>query len=64
MLTQLQYCEENQIPYAVIFGDSELEKGVVKLRDVVTRVEEEVPLPSLVDTVQEKLKHFYEQQEH
>lgn len=56
MLTQLQYCEENQIPYAVIFGDSELAKGIVKLRDVVTRIEEEVPLPSLADAIKQKLK--------
>lgn len=60
MLTQLQYCEENQIPYAVIFGDSELTEGIVKLRHIVTRVEEMVPLSSLVDTIKEKLKALQE----
>ena len=33
MLNQLQYCEENGIPLAVIIGESELQKGVVKVRD-------------------------------
>lgn len=60
MLTQLQYCEENQIPYAVIFGDSELAEGIVKLRHIVTRVEEMVPLSSLVDTIKQKLKALQE----
>ena len=53
LLSQLQYCEENSIPLAVMVrifakiehnkikfikvGTSELEKGVVKLRDVSSR---------------------------
>ena len=37
MLNQLQYCEDNGIPLAVIIGESELEKGVVKLREIATR---------------------------
>lgn len=42
LLDQLQYCEERKIPLAIILGASEIEKGVVKVRDVVTREESEV----------------------
>lgn len=38
-LTQFQYCEENGIPLAVILGQSEIEAGIVKLRNVATREE-------------------------
>lgn len=39
LLQQLQYCEENGIPLAVILGQSELENNTVKLRTVATREE-------------------------
>lgn len=39
ILEQLQYCEETGIPLAIIIGEQELNDGVVKLRDVVTRKE-------------------------
>merc|ERR1712107_186003 len=55
LLSQLQYCEENSIPLAVMVGTSELEKGVVKLRDVATRVETEVTREDLVATVRGRL---------
>lgn len=38
-----------------MFGDSELEKGVVKLRDVASRKEEEVGLSVLADEVRKRL---------
>merc|ERR1711936_1364875 len=55
LLSQLQYCEENSIPIAVMVGTSELEKGVVKLRDVATRAETEVTREDLVATVRGRL---------
>lgn len=55
LLAQLQHCEENQIPLAVILGDGELEKGVVKLRDVSTRKEDEVKIEDLVASIKAKL---------
>merc|ERR1712200_182365 len=55
LLSQLQYCEENSIPLAVMVGTSELEKGVVKLRDVATRAETEVTREDLVSTVRGRL---------
>merc|ERR1711915_413083 len=34
MLNQLQYCEENGIPLAIVLGESELAAGVVKIRNI------------------------------
>lgn len=58
LLAQLQHCEEYQIPLAVILGESELAKGVVKLRDVVTRNEVEVPRGSLADEIRKRLAGY------
>ncbi len=55
MLSQLQYCEENGVPFAVILGSSEIERGIVKLRVVETREEIEVPRPDLPKVIKEKL---------
>lgn len=55
MLDQLQYCEEHGIPLAVILGSSEIEKGVVKLRIVDSREEEEVRREQLPEVVRKKL---------
>lgn len=38
-LTQIQYCEDNGIPVAVVIGEDELSKNVVKIRNVVTKAE-------------------------
>lgn len=54
LLVQLQYCEEYGIPYAVVFGDAELERGVVKLREVFSRKEEEVPLSGLAEEIRKR----------
>ncbi|XP_031623696.1 histidine--tRNA ligase, cytoplasmic-like [Contarinia nasturtii] len=55
LLVQLQHCEEYGIPYAVVFGDTELERGVVKLREVFSRKEEEVQLCSLAEEIRKRL---------
>ncbi|CAF0850393.1 unnamed protein product [Brachionus calyciflorus] len=55
ILHQLQYCEENSIPYAVIIGQDEIDNNVVKLREVATRAEETVPREKLVEVLREKL---------
>ncbi|XP_041766114.1 histidine--tRNA ligase, cytoplasmic-like [Anopheles merus] len=55
LLDQLQYCEQYRIPYAVIIGDGELARGVVKLRNVATRQEEEVELEMLIEKVSSQL---------
>lgn len=60
LLAQLQHCEENQIPLVLILGDSELERGVVKLRNVLTREEAEVSRERLVEEVNERLHQLSE----
>ncbi|KAL5276657.1 HARS family protein [Megaselia abdita] len=57
LLAQLQHCEENQIPLAIVFGDSELEKGIVKLREVSTRKEEDVAVDQLADEIKKRLRN-------
>lgn len=55
LLVQLQHCEEHGIPYAVVFGDGELDRGVVKLREVFSRKEDEVPLSGLAEEIRKRL---------
>ena len=55
MLNQLQYCEEQGIPYAIVIGESELAAGIVKLRDIATRQEVEVQRSEMLQTVRAKL---------
>uniref|UniRef100_A0A182QC12 histidine--tRNA ligase n=1 Tax=Anopheles farauti TaxID=69004 RepID=A0A182QC12_9DIPT len=55
LLAQLQHCEEYQIPYAIILGDGELARGVVKLREIATRKEEEVALDTFIDELRRRL---------
>jgi len=54
ILNQLQECESAQIPFAVVLGGNELEKGVVKLRVIETREEIEVPREELITTLRER----------
>jgi len=55
LLQQLQHCEEMAIPFAVVIGSSEIEKGVVKIRNVVTREEFEVPRENMVQEIKTRL---------
>jgi len=51
LLNQFQYCEENGIPFCAVFGDDEIAKGVVKLRNMTTREEVEVKREELANEV-------------
>ncbi|KAF5399272.1 Histidine tRNA synthetase [Paragonimus heterotremus] len=55
LLDQLQYCESTGIPLAVILGDGELARGVVKLRVVSSRAEREVAYDAVVDEIRKEL---------
>merc|ERR1712106_621695 len=55
LLSELQHCEKQNIPLVVLFGSDELERGVVKVRNVVTREETEVERANLVDYVKSKI---------
>lgn len=61
MLNQLQHCEEYGIPLAIVLGESELQKGLVKLRDIMTRQEVEVPRDQMIQSIKEKLKSLQNQ---
>ncbi|XP_051649680.1 histidine--tRNA ligase, cytoplasmic-like isoform X2 [Manacus candei] len=56
LLKQLQYCEDTGIPLAAIVGEQELADGVVKLRDVPTREEVDIPREKLVDEIRRRLE--------
>lgn len=55
MLNQLQHCEENGIPLAVVLGESELKRGVVKIRGITSRVEEEISRANLVEELRKRI---------
>eukprot|EP00127_Corallochytrium_limacisporum_P000457 Clim_evm13s13 gene=Clim_evmTU13s13 len=56
-LNQFQYCEQKGIPYAVIVATDELEKGIVKVRDMQAeeKTETEVQRAELVAKLKELL---------
>ncbi|XP_040297699.1 histidine--tRNA ligase, cytoplasmic-like isoform X1 [Bufo bufo] len=54
LLSQLQYCERTGIPLVAIIGEQELKDGVVKLRDVATREEVNIPREYLVEEIQKR----------
>lgn len=56
LLAQLQFCEENGIPLAIIVGEGELAKGEVTLRIVSTRKETRVPRNNLIEEVRKLLE--------
>ncbi|XP_062986180.1 histidine--tRNA ligase, cytoplasmic-like [Elgaria multicarinata webbii] len=56
LLSQLQYCEEKGIPLVIIIGEQELNNGVVKLRDVITRKEINVPKENIIDEIKRRLE--------
>lgn len=57
LLAQLQYCEDNGIPLAVIIGEGELKRGEVTLREVNTRVERAIPRANLVEEIKKWLEN-------
>ncbi|XP_069675427.1 histidine--tRNA ligase, cytoplasmic isoform X2 [Periplaneta americana] len=61
LLAQLQHCEEMGIPFAAILGESELAKGIVKLRRVSTREEIEVQRNNVAQAVRDLLAKSSEQ---
>ncbi|KAM3926054.1 histidine--tRNA ligase, cytoplasmic-like [Leptodactylus fuscus] len=56
LLAQLQYCERAGIPLVAIIGEQELKDGVVKLRDVTTREEVNIPREYLVEEIQKRTR--------
>jgi histidyl-tRNA synthetase len=44
---QLEYALEVGIPYLVVFGEEEIQKGTVKVKNMGSHTEEEIPLTEL-----------------
>lgn len=55
LLAQLQHCEEAEIPFALILGEDELSRGVVKVREVSSRAEVEVAKSELIEHLKARL---------
>ncbi|CAL8115234.1 unnamed protein product [Orchesella dallaii] len=55
LLQQLQYCEDTNIPWVIVIGQDEVARGVVKLRNVKDRKEEEVSETDLVSEIRARL---------
>lgn len=55
ILHQFGYCEKHEIPYAIIIGDEELQRNVVKLRTVGTRDEIDIPIDQLENEIRKRL---------
>lgn len=56
MQRQLEFANKAGIPWMVLFGSTELENGVVKVKDLVNRTEEDVDFGTLVEIMRERLK--------
>ncbi|GLI60938.1 hypothetical protein VaNZ11_003175, partial [Volvox africanus] len=56
MADNLGFCHENAVPYMVLFGEDELAKGVVKIKDMDAHQEETVPLELLVPELLQRLE--------
>lgn len=52
---QLGYALEAGIPFMVLFGDSEVEAGVVKIKDMDAKTEDTVELGALVADLKARL---------
>lgn len=57
LLAQLQHCEENGIPLAIIIGEGEIQRGEVTFREVETRNEKPVPRSLLISEIRKWLEN-------
>ncbi|CAK9292074.1 unnamed protein product [Gordionus sp. m RMFG-2023] len=55
ILSQFQFCEDYNIPLAVIIGETELKEGIVTLRDILSRTEISVPRYKMIDEIKIRL---------
>ncbi|XP_067139245.1 histidine--tRNA ligase, cytoplasmic-like [Centruroides vittatus] len=46
---QVQYCEEHNVPWMIIIGENELQRGFLKLRHIHTRKEVEISRERLIE---------------
>jgi len=55
LMDQIQFCERNIVPLMVLFGEDELSKNCVKIRNVPTREEKIVVIDQLIEKINEEL---------
>lgn len=55
LLNQFKYCEDRNIPFCVIIGSKEVENGVVKLRDLNLRQEDEIDRVKIIEELNSRL---------
>lgn len=51
MKKQLDYVLENEIPYMIVIGNSEVEKGTMQLKTIKTKVQEELKFEEVLNKV-------------
>jgi len=56
---QLKYAGDNNIPFAVVFGDKELQSNTLLLKDLNTAVQEVVARQDLATILKDKLAKYY-----
>lgn len=48
---QFEYADKRSIPYVVSIGQSEMEKGIVKVKDMISGEQKEISLPDLIASI-------------
>jgi histidyl-tRNA synthetase len=61
LLSQFQFCEEQQVPFLAILGDEELSRGEVKIRNSKTREEVMVKREELAHVIKRSVGNLKEQ---
>ncbi|XP_020107018.1 histidine--tRNA ligase, cytoplasmic-like [Ananas comosus] len=55
VMNHITYAKQSSIPWMVLVGESELEKGIVKLKNIEANQEEEVPRKTFVEELQRRI---------
>ncbi|OAY71759.1 Histidine--tRNA ligase, cytoplasmic [Ananas comosus] len=55
VMNHINYAKQSGIPWMVLVGESELEKGIVKLKNIEANQEEEVPRKTFVEELQRRI---------
>ncbi len=54
--SQMKRADRSGAAYVLILGENEMKQGLAVLRNLATRIQEEIPLDRLVDTLEQKIK--------
>ncbi len=55
IVSAFQVCEAEHIPFCAILGDTEIASGIVKIRNMATRAETDVPRAELATRLRDLL---------